>query len=126
MGIAGVDAKPDHRRLEPRNLTGTYSLHYIQGSASVATMKIWGQVGSTFLVGAAKPTGRPELDWDGRGFIDGDRGYYDWTFRDGKKGRTTFFIDREGNLHGQVRGAGLDWNYIGRRVREAEKAPPKK
>ena len=49
--------------------------------------------------------------WTGRGSFDGQRGYYDWQFTDGKRGRTTIRLDADGKLHGEVRGSGLDWNY---------------
>jgi hypothetical protein len=54
--------------------------------------------------------------WTGQGRFDGCRGYYDWEFADGKRGRTTIALDSAGALLGSVRGSGLDWDYIGTRV----------
>jgi hypothetical protein len=60
--------------------------------------------------------------WSGEGRIDGNEGYYNWIFADGKTGRTTFTINADGTLTGQVRGAGLDWLYLARPSKEkAEK-----
>src|SRR5262245_20527434 len=88
-------------------------------------MKIWNQRGNTFQVGMANPTGLPAVDWEGRGVIEGDRGHYDWIFGDGKVGRTTFTVDKNGHIHGQVRGSGIDWDYFGRRADDAA-VPQKK
>ncbi len=53
--------------------------------------------------------------WNGRGSFDGTRGYYDWQFADGRRGRTTIALDGDCVLHGQVRGSGLDWDYQAQR-----------
>jgi hypothetical protein len=119
-----ASSKPARRPFEPepprpeRNLEGTYGCSY-EGSppgSGVVRLKIWNQRGNSFLVGIAEPTGNPTIDWEGRGVLDGERGHYDWTFPDGKQGRTTFTIDKDGHLHGSVRGGGIDWDYVGRRV----------
>lgn len=52
------------------------------------------------------------MDWKGSGADNKNKGYYDWVFTDGKKGRTTFRIDKSGNLHGKVRGSGINWDYV--------------
>ena len=39
--------------------------------------------------------------------------------------RTTFTIDKDGNLVGQVRGAGLDWNCIATRKEGPIRMPVK-
>jgi hypothetical protein len=80
----------------------------------VGYMKISAQRGSKFSIGIASPTGNPTQDWKGDGVVKGDEGYYDWVFTDGKKGRTTFNIDEAGNLHGKVRGSGINWDYVAR------------
>jgi hypothetical protein len=113
-------AKPERRPAEPeqpknvRDLTGLYSLAYKGSDGSgVVQMKIWNQTGDTFRVGIAVMTGNPSVDWEGRGVIDGDRGHYNWTFPDGKSGTTTFTLDKDGRIHDQVRGGGIDWDYVG-------------
>jgi len=53
--------------------------------------------------------------WRGHGTFDGQRGYYDWLFTNGKAGRTTIQLLRPGVLAGQVRGGGIDWDYIATR-----------
>lgn len=50
--------------------------------------------------------------WKGYGNFDGKSGSYHWVFTNGKSGQTTFHMDFDGVLHGQVRGAGIDWDYI--------------
>lgn len=62
------------------------------------------------------PTGNPAYDWTGRGKVTGNSGSYTWRFEDGKTGQTTFRVDKAGNLHGQVRGSGINWDYIGRKI----------
>jgi len=126
LGIA--EAKPARRPLDPepvreaRRLDGVYGLS-VKGAASsdFIRMKIWNQLGNTFMVGIADPSGHPRNDWEGRGVIEGDRGYYDWVFGDGKTGRTTFTVDKEGYIHGQVRGGGLNWDYVGRKLEKDAK-----
>jgi uncharacterized protein (TIGR02996 family) len=49
--------------------------------------------------------------WSGEGTFDGERGSYDWRLVDGRGGRTECFLDEQGELHGQVRGAEFNWDY---------------
>jgi hypothetical protein len=86
-------------------------------------MRISKQSGNQFLIGIAYPIGDPAIDWKGSGVVDGNDGYYDWVFPDGKKGRTTFRIDKFGNLHGMVRGSGIDWDYEAQREIEVIQPP---
>jgi uncharacterized caspase-like protein len=53
--------------------------------------------------------------WSGQGAFNGRKGFYDWRFTDGKTGRTTIWIDDAEQLHGRVRGGGIDWDYVGSR-----------
>jgi hypothetical protein len=103
-----------HSGQKQADITGTYIL-YREGDklGKVAgKMKISAQQGNQFKIGIASPTGNPARDWKGKGVLKGDGGYYDWIFKDGKKGRTTFRIDASGNLHGKVRGSGINWDYV--------------
>lgn len=79
-------------------------------------MSIVAQQGRQFLVGSALPTSNPALDWEGRGTIEGNKGHYDWVFQNGARGRTTLTVEANGHLLGQVRGAGMDWDFIGKRL----------
>lgn len=106
-----------HTRPKPGDITGNYVL-YREGDmfGKVAGhMRISQRYGNKFSIGIANPTGNPAMDWQGKGVIEGAGGYYDWVFNDGKKGRTTFRIDKSGNLHGNVRGSGINWDYVARR-----------
>jgi len=101
----------------PANITGNYVL-YREGDLLgnvVGHMKITAQRGTHFSIGIASPSGNPSLDWTGKGMLRGAGGYYDWVFKDGKRGRTTFTIDQSGNIHGKVRGSGINWDYVARR-----------
>ncbi len=49
--------------------------------------------------------------WTGEGEFDGESGYYNWSFADGRTGRTTIRLGENGILYGEVRGSGLDWNF---------------
>jgi RNA polymerase sigma factor (sigma-70 family) len=110
--VAAVNAQtPMAPKGDPPNLVGVYSLYSSTNTdASIAaTMEIPAQLGGQFLIGD-KTQG-----WEGRGVIEGKKGYYDWVFTDGKSGRTTFTVDADGNLQGQVRGSGIDWDYVAKR-----------
>lgn len=49
--------------------------------------------------------------WEGRGSFNGELGYYDWKFEDGKSGRTDIYLDKTGILYGKVEGSEIDWTY---------------
>lgn len=105
--------------VKPVNISGDYVL-YQEGDLSgkiAGHMRITSQQNGQFLIGIANPTGNPITDWQGKGVVEGTEGYYDWFFNDGKWGRTIFSIDESGNIHGKVRGSGLNWDYIARRHR---------
>jgi hypothetical protein len=98
-------------------LVGNYAL-YREGDLGgkvVGYMRISSQQGNRFTIGISVPTGNPTFDWQGNGEVMGNRGSYSWKFQDGKQGRTTFTIDKAGNLHGHVLGSGLNWQYVARR-----------
>jgi len=126
---SGIDWNYVARRISPPrehlDLVGTYAI-YPKGEVTpgpFAMLNISAQRGGQFLVGIALPTGNPSVDWEGHGAIEGEKGYYDWTFPDGKKGRTTITVTADGNLLGEVRGAGIDWDYVGKRLEGPVKAP---
>ena len=101
----------------PLDISGNYVL-YREGDlfGKVAGyMRISEQHSNQFLISIAYPTGDPAMDWKGNGVVKGAEGYYDWVFTDGKKGRTTFRIDKTGNLHGKVRGSRINWDYEAQR-----------
>lgn len=105
--------------VKPVDITGNYVL-YKEGDllGKVAGyMKIISQHGNQFSIGISNPTGNPILDWQGKGIVESTGGYYDWFFNDNKWGRTTFSIDKSGNIHGKVRGSNLNWNYVARKQR---------
>ena len=106
-----------HTRPRPVDITGNYIL-YREGEMFgkvVGYMNISSQRGGQFSIGITVPTGNPAMDWQGSGEIMGNRGFYSWKFDDGKQGRTTFTIDKAGNLHGHVQGSGINWKYVARR-----------
>lgn len=99
-----------------QNIEGNYDLYRSEDASKVvATMIIHDQSGNQFLV-----TG---IGWSGKGQMNGNTGYYDWTFSDGpsagKSGRTTLALRDDGSLEGHVIGPpgdnGLNWTYIARR-----------
>jgi len=101
-----------------QNISGTYALYQKGNEAKgiVGYMRISQQTGNNFSIGIASQTGSPAVDWSGQGSVQGNSGYYSWRFQDGKTGQTTFTIDNSGNLHGQVRGSGISWDYIAKRI----------
>jgi len=109
----------------PLDISGYYVL-YREGDLFgevVGYMRIGEQRGNQFLIGIAYPTGDAEKDWNGSGVVEGYKGYYDWVFTDGKKGRTTFSIDTSGNLHGKVRGSGINWDLVAQREIKVTQPP---
>jgi hypothetical protein len=123
LAFVGASAKPTRRphgpmeQREHLDLVGTYRLQYRDKTGTVVgALKISAQVGNQFRIGIAKPSGNPAVDWTGNGIINGNQGHYDWVFPDGKIGRTTFIVDQIGNIHGKVRGSGIDRDYLAIRV----------
>jgi hypothetical protein len=111
---------------EQADLVGTYWLWRACDYpllASSATVRIALQDGDRFVLGIPYPTGNEATDWVGHGRIDGRRGHFYWTFRDGKLSRATFVIDEEGNLRGQVHGGGIDGDFVGKRLEGPVKMP---
>jgi hypothetical protein len=56
--------------------------------------------------------------WSGEGLIDGINGYYHWVFVTGEIGTTTFTINSDRTLKGEVRGGIEPWTYLARRSKE--------
>jgi hypothetical protein len=56
--------------------------------------------------------------WSGEGRVDGKEGYYNWVFATGEKGKTTFTINPDGTLKGEVRGGIAPWTYLARREKK--------
>jgi hypothetical protein len=54
--------------------------------------------------------------WNGRGTFEVQQGHFTWAYTDGRSGKTTFWLDGKGALHGQVRGPTVvDWDFIATR-----------
>jgi hypothetical protein len=51
----------------------------------------------------------------GRGSFEGLAGYYAWTLDDGTTGRTTFWLDASGALHGHVRQPAAERDFVATR-----------
>jgi hypothetical protein len=93
-------------------IEGTYALvHFYEQHEVVTTMHITPLHENKFEVSGD--------GWVGEGEILGDSGYYIWEFQDGRKGRTNFIINQNGQIIGHVLGAmpnpeiyGLNWTYL--------------
>ncbi|HOB51572.1 MAG TPA: hypothetical protein PK176_12625 [Acidobacteriota bacterium] len=116
-GLVCVLVCPALTQGETTDLTGVYALYHADGGSGRVEgyMRITQTGDHAFTVGIAIRTGDPAMDWQGNGEVTGTQGYYDWRFDDGKSGRTTFTIDPDGTLHGQVQGSGLNWRYVARK-----------
>ena len=90
------------------SISGAYVLYRLEvpEKNAVGKMVITGWGGDRFLIQGA--------GWVGEGKVEGEKGYYDWKFEDGRTGRTTFVINPDGTLKGYVLGSGLDWRYLAR------------
>ena len=51
----------------------------------------------------------------GHGSFEGLSGYYEWTLDDGTTGKTTFWLDASGALHGHVRQPAADRDFVATR-----------
>jgi hypothetical protein len=93
------------------SIAGKYNLYDLKKSDKiiVGVMVITSWNGNTFLI---RGEGQ---GWIGYGKVDGNKGYYDWKFDDGRTGRTNIEINSEGTLNGFVSGAGINWVYFARR-----------
>jgi hypothetical protein len=117
-----------------KSIEGTYVLSrkLIEGTYVLSR---WGDPGATpitrMVITVRKGTGfsvRREgtgfsvrgLDqaWSGEGRADGKGGYYDWVFVTGQTGNTTFTINPDGTLKGEVRGGIASWTYLARREKK--------
>jgi hypothetical protein len=106
------------------DLTGLYEL-YVQGDEArgiVGYMRISAQPGNSISASSASASGAPTDEWKGRGAMQGNSGSYSWRFRDGRTGETSFTVDSRGNLRGQVRGSGINWNYVALRALQEQPA----
>jgi hypothetical protein len=87
------------------SLSGTYTLYDLDDptGAPKGEIKI-AQDGDTLLI-----TGD---GWRAAGKIHDGTGYYDWTFTDGRIGRTEIKRNDDGTINGLVHGSGLNWTYL--------------
>ncbi len=93
-------------------IQGTYSLvHFYEEREVVTSMQITPLHENKFEISGD--------GWIGEGEIVGNSGFYTWEFHDGRKGRTNFVINQNGQIIGHVLGAmpnpevyGLDWTYL--------------
>jgi hypothetical protein len=93
-------------------IQGAYSLvHFYEQREVVTTMQITPLHENKFEISGD--------GWIGEGEIVGNSGFYTWEFHDGRKGRTNFVINQNGQIIGHVLGAmpnpeayGLDWTYL--------------
>ena len=93
-----------------KSIEGDYLIYLWEDQKGnpVRTMAITAGTGKDFSIrGLDQP-------WSGKGRIDGNRGYYDWTFVTGERGKTTFAINSDGTLKGEVRGEIAPWTYLAR------------
>jgi len=96
------------------SVSGTYSIYNKADPSkveqSVFTIKV--QSDETFSIQGP--------GWKGSGKINGTQGYYDWVLNNGQKGRTTITVNADNTIQGHVvgNGNGLDWWYIGRKIKE--------
>lgn len=108
LGIT-VQAK-EPAKASSEAIGGVYVLYEFgdQSEKPQGNMTITPWKGETFLIHG--------IDWAGYGKLQGQKGYYDWKFDDGRAGRTDFEVNKDGTLKGRVHGSGIDWVYLARRA----------
>jgi hypothetical protein len=106
-GLAEGDGKA------AKSLEGAYVLSRWGDPAGtpVARMVITAREGNGFSVRGS------DQAWSGEGRVDGDRGYYNWVFATGERGKATFTINPDGTLKGEVRGEIDPWTFLARRAK---------
>jgi hypothetical protein len=112
-GSSGGIGPPEGDCKSYQSIAGAYVLSGWgdPGGTPVTRMVITARDGNGFWV---RGSGQA---WSGEGRVDGRRGYYNWVFATGEKGKTTFTINPDGTLQGKVRGGIAPWTYVARRVR---------
>lgn len=50
--------------------------------------------------------------WIGLGELQGNEGYFDWRFNDGRYGQTTFKIDKNGNMEALSLSFTVEYKYL--------------
>ena len=95
------------------NLSGNWELRRISPAPDgVVNMSMTQQGNTIFASGDG---------WRGEGKITGTKGYYNWTFNDGRTGKTSFTYNAEFDIlvSGKVYGSGIDWAFTGNRYSTA-------
>jgi hypothetical protein len=115
-GPAGQDGKA------AKPIEGAYVLSRWGDPAGtpVTRMVITAREGNGFSVRGS------DQAWSGEGRVDGDKGYYNWVFATGERGKTTFTINPDGTLKGEVSGEVTPWTFHARRAKAegAERSVP--
>jgi hypothetical protein len=111
ISISGQASTAGDKGPRAISIEGVYLLYQWddQDGKPKAKMAITAREGNGFSVRGVDQT------WSGEGSIDGNTGYYYWVFADGKRGKTTFTINADGTLKGEVRGEIDSWTYLARR-----------
>jgi hypothetical protein len=53
--------------------------------------------------------------WIGLGELKGNEGYFDYRFKDGRSGQTTFRVDKNGNLDARSLSFTVDYKYLAKK-----------
>jgi hypothetical protein len=99
IGSAGGAGQAGGDGAAPKSIEGTYVLSRWgdPGATSINRMVIMAREGDGFSVRGSNDA------WSGEGRVDGTGGYYNWVFSTGETGKTTFTINPDGTLKGDVR-----------------------
>jgi hypothetical protein len=91
-----------------RSIEGIYVLYRFDtpDGILVCKMGIAARQGSDFRIYGV------DQSWSGEGRIEGSTGYYHWVFVTGQRGKTTFTINPDGTLIGNVQGGVTPWTYL--------------
>ena len=94
-----------------QSIAGVYLLYRWEDQAGlpVRKMVITARTGPDFSVRGL------DQGWSGEGRIEGNEGFYLWVFATGERGKTTFTVNSDGSLKGEVRGEIAAWTYLARR-----------
>jgi hypothetical protein len=118
-GASGLADPPEEGVESARSIEGTYLLYHWdrQDGIPIRTMAITARAGNGFRVSGVDEA------WSGDGRIEGNTGYYNWVFAGGERGKTTFTINADGTLTGNVQGEVIPWTYLARRTQPPRAVP---
>jgi hypothetical protein len=98
--------------VEHKTPRGRLTIRLMDGNGMVVT--------GTSIVRSGEAVGLREAEWVAEGTLSGSDGAFDWSYpKDGRSGKGTFSVGRDGSLQGVLNGSGIDLHFRGLPARPA-------